>query len=299
MRIIAIFAELTNQANPLPTMNRILLPIALVLTLVNGCAPGTSKKGKGAPAAVPAPDTVRMEARPEIPQAARMVIQAYPDQRLSYADNKLVFADGTSIVFDDGVEKDFVTKLDNADVEDMFSLDYDRNDRPAYLADAGRSRCEALFKKMYGRSAAKVRKNLVDVPWFGQTVKFTRVNGANRQLEKVAREIAGKYPELKKYMKSSGTFYWRKVRGANRQSAHSYGIAIDINAEYSDYWLWTYPGASETQEIAYVNRIPLEIVEVFEKHGFIWGGRWYHFDTMHFEYRPEYKTTPGFLRELQ
>jgi len=20
---------------------------------------------------------------------------------------------------------------------------------------------------------------------------------------------------------------------------------------------------------------------------FIWGGRWYHFDTMHFEYRPE------------
>jgi hypothetical protein len=26
---------------------------------------------------------------------------------------------------------------------------------------------------------------------------------------------------------------------------------------------------------------------VFEKHGFIWGGKWYHYDTMHFEYRPE------------
>ncbi|WP_265937085.1 M15 family metallopeptidase [Aliarcobacter butzleri] len=26
---------------------------------------------------------------------------------------------------------------------------------------------------------------------------------------------------------------------------------------------------------------------MFEKYGFIWGGRWYHFDTMHFEYRPE------------
>lgn len=24
-----------------------------------------------------------------------------------------------------------------------------------------------------------------------------------------------------------------------------------------------------------------------ERHGFIWGGRWYHYDTMHFEYRPE------------
>ena len=37
----------------------------------------------------------------------------------------------------------------------------------------------------------------------------------------------------------------------------------------------------------YRNRIPWEIVEVFEKHGFVWDGKWYHFDTMHFEYRPE------------
>ena len=101
-----------------------------------------------------------------------------------------------------------------------------------------------------------------------------------------------RYSELSEYMKSSGTFYWRKVRGAKRQSAHSYGIAIDINTEYSDYWQWKYPKASETQEIAYANRIPLEIVAVFEKYGFVWGGRWYHYDTMHFEYRPEINPIP-------
>ena len=28
-------------------------------------------------------------------------------------------------------------------------------------------------------------------------------------------------------------------------------------------------------------------VGLSEKHGFIWGGKWYHYDTMHFEYRPE------------
>ena len=28
-------------------------------------------------------------------------------------------------------------------------------------------------------------------------------------------------------------------------------------------------------------------VRVFEKHWFIRGGRWHHYDTMHFEYRPE------------
>ena len=35
------------------------------------------------------------------------------------------------------------------------------------------------------------------------------------------------------------------------------------------------------------NSYPQEIVDIFEKHGFIWGGKWSHFDLMHFEYRPE------------
>lgn len=38
------------------------------------------------------------------------------------------------------------------------------------------------------------------------------------------------------------------------------------------------------------HEIPLEIVHIFEQHGFIWGGKWYHYDTMHFEYRPEMTT---------
>ena len=105
-------------------------------------------------------------------------------------------------------------------------------------------------------------------------------------LKKVAAELA-KYPELKKYLKSSGTFYWRTVRGAKRQSAHSYGIAFDIGVDHSDYWLWKNKGAGETAKIKYANRIPRQIVEIFRKHGFIWGGAWYHYDTMHFEYRPE------------
>lgn len=83
------------------------------------------------------------------------------------------------------------------------------------------------------------------------------------------------------------TFYWRQVRGVKRQSAHSYGIALDIAVGYSHYWLWSNPKANENTKVIYKNSIPKEIVEVFEKYGFVWGGRWYHFDTMHFEYRPE------------
>ena len=115
---------------------------------------------------------------------------------------------------------------------------------------------------------------------------FTSVNEADVRLKEVAEELSA-HPELIKYLTGASTFYWRKVRGADRMSAHSYGIAIDINVNMSDYWLWANKNVTETDVIEYRNRIPLEIVEVFEKHGFIWGGRWYHYDTMHFEFRPE------------
>lgn len=193
------------------------------------------------------------------------------------------------MIYDDGREKDFPTMLDDSDMEDMFYVAYEQPSEgqvPEYLADAGRSRNEDLFKKMYGNSSATVQKKLVNVPWFGQNVKFTSVNGAADQLKKVAEELE-RYPELRKYLKSSGTFYWRPVRGAKRLSAHSYGIAFDIGVDHSDYWLWKNSGANETAKIKYANRIPHQIVDIFRKHGFIWGGSWYHFDTMHFEYRPE------------
>jgi len=35
-----------------------------------------------------------------------------------------------------------------------------------------------------------------------------------------------------------------------------------------------------------------EIIDIFERRGFIWGGKWSHYDTMHFEYRPELLTAP-------
>ena len=222
-----------------------------------------------------------------VPDKARILITAYPEQNLKYSDNHIIFSDGTDIIYNDGINKDFSRMLDESDIEDMFSMKYITNNYPEYLQDAGRSRCEAFFKKMYGENAKAVKQNLVKVNWFGETIKFTKINGAAEQLNKIADEIRQNHPELIPYMKSSGTFYWRKVRNANRQSSHSYGIAIDIAVNQSDYWKWGNPKAKETDEISYKNRIPIKVVEIFEKYGFVWGGRWYHYDTMHFEYRPE------------
>jgi hypothetical protein len=71
-------------------------------------------------------------------------------------------------------------------------------------------------------------------------------------------------------------------------SMHAYAAAIDLNLAVSDYWFWQKPKNGKADApIPYRNRMPRAIIDIFEKHGFIWGGRWYHYDTMHFEYRPE------------
>lgn len=234
-------------------------------------------------------DTLAPSAKSDIPRGASILMAVYPDAVKGY-DSKsgtLLMADGERILYDDGREKDFVFKLDHSDPEDMFSLQYTRTgDTPEYLADAGRSRCEELFKAMYGQDEKQVRANLGAVDWLGTKVMFNSRNGAADSLAAVARELKA-HPELKQAASGPQTFYWRKVRGADRLSAHAYGIAIDVGVPMSDYWLWANPGAAETARISYKNRMPLELVRIFERHGFVWGGNWYHYDTMHFEFRPE------------
>ncbi len=184
--------------------------------------------------------------------------------------------------------------LDNTSIADQFAFRYPAGadpTPPARNTDPGRMRCVLMYKKIYGSSAAEVRGRLVTVAWLprhgGGSVRFTSVNGAAKALEAVSAELDALPDSFITYcMPTAGTFNWRAVRGtAERLSAHSFGIAIDINTKYSDYWLWA--GKKDAVSIPYRNRLPKEVVEIFERHGFVWGGRWYHYDTMHFEYRPE------------
>jgi hypothetical protein len=119
-------------------------------------------------------------------------------------------------------------------------------------------------------------------------LNFSKINNANLALIKVSKDL-DEHPEWKKYLTNiGGTFNWRKISGTNRLSAHSFGITIDINTSFSNYWQWDCGCKDENKKLTYKNRIPDGIIEIFEKHGFIWGGRWKHYDTMHFEYRPEF-----------
>lgn len=143
---------------------------------------------------------------------------------------------------------------------------------------------------MYGKSANEVKANLVPIFWLPKTINkslmITSINGINKKLQAVSNDLDKLPDSLKKYITNpAGTFNWRTISGTERFSTHCFGIAIDINVDHSNYWKWDNRDTGQT--LSYRNRIPIEVVEVFERHGFIWGGKWYHYDTMHFEYRPE------------
>lgn len=226
-----------------------------------------------------------------IPEGAKRLIEAYPTHIVGYEDNMIIFADGERLVYDDGKQRSTVEMHIEQDVEDIFYQEYDtRCFPPAYGYDPGRYRSAALFDKIYGRNREEVIANLVKVAWcpsFGcDSLLFSRQAGAAEALKRVSDEFELR-PELREWVVDAQTFCYRNIAGTNRRSPHSYGFAIDISVAKSHYWRWVYPYADEYQRITYFNNINLEVVEIFEKHGFIWGGRWYHFDTMHFEYRPE------------
>lgn len=222
------------------------------------------------------------------------LVAAYPDALERIDGDTLVWRDGTRTPMSDGqATKPFTTWLANPDLDDIFAIPYPSGDPkpPAKDSDPGRARPAALFDKMYGDCRkGDVEKNLVTVRWLprktNQRLRVTRINGVDRKLAAVSDDLDALPARFDTYLfPAAGAYVCRTIAGTDRTSAHGQGIAVDIALKHSHYWRWSKPDSSGA--IAWRNDIPLEIVRIFEKHGFIWGGRWYHYDTMHFEYRPE------------
>jgi len=102
---------------------------------------------------------------------------------------------------------------------------------------------------------------------------------------------------------------WRNIASSENRSYHAYGAAIDLMPKSSSglevYWLWTSGKNIEWWNVPYSRRLhpPNEVIKIFESFGFIWGGKWRYYDTIHFEYRPEILILSGMaiadLRDLR
>jgi hypothetical protein len=258
---------------------RLVLPIALIINMLLGVA-GNAQDRYGA-----APQNIK--------ESMDRLVRAYPDKIRGHDNDFLILRNGVKFQISDGrTDKTFEKLLEEPDIDDMFYSRYPLGTepgQPAINVDPGRVRFEPLFVAMYGDcNKNEVAKNLRTIPWLpkhaGGSIAITAVNGVASALEAVSRELDELPGNLIKYVKPlAGTYNCRKIAGTNLKSMHAYGAAVDINIRYTNYWRW----AKGEQEPVWRNQIPIKIVRIFEKHGFIWGGYWYHYDTMHFEYRPE------------
>ncbi len=223
------------------------------------------------------------------------LMMAYPEYVQGVQkDNKehvyLVMKSGRKILYDDKRQKSFEEKLNNPDLQDMLEQVYPLGSVTKLMDknfDPGRSRVYELINDVYGNSRQQIEKNMMPVNTGYGVYSFNKNNKAAESLKAASKELL----ELAKINKRiggflapcQGTYNYRVISGTGRLSPHSYGIAIDLASDKRDYWKWASPEQGQQRLLSYSK----EVVEVFEKNNFVWGGKWGHFDILHFEYRPE------------
>lgn len=219
--------------------------------------------------------------------------EGYPDVIRSADEHSVVLNNGTVLSYQTTQSRDsWNLKIEHADLATQLQQRYDSggiDTPPPYLFDPGRLRYQPFFQALYGKDKKEIEANLATVIWptlkGNKKLLFTRVNGVDKKLASIGHEIS-KLPKSDRiWAEGADTYCYRTIQDTDRLSMHSFGIAIDLSPGKTQYWKGE--ASSETARIGYKNTMPLSIVRIFEKHGFIWGGRWYHYDTMHFEYRPE------------
>ena len=223
------------------------------------------------------------------------LVRAYPEELAGYDATYLIWRDGTRMPYSGGrLDKTFEEMLRHGSILDQVRLPYPTGVAATALvpqSDPGRVRNRAFFDKMYGDCwRGEVTPRLAPVVWlprsWGRAIRATSVNGVAARLAEVSEELDALPASVKRYVyPPAGTYNCRIVADTGEPSMHSWGAAIDINSVYAEYWLWPRPASAGT--------LPAEIIDIFERHGFIWGGKWSHYDTMHFEYRPELLNIPS------
>lgn len=161
-------------------------------------------------------------------------------------------------------------------------------------------RSEDIIDRLFGDgSRGKTGMRLVTVRFLEfHVVVNQRIAKAFRGVAAQCRALRNSDPHVAAFFRHLAHiegFSNRDVAGTSERSYHSYGLAVDLiprsfygKASYWR-WLWVRHKSEKWWATPYSQRwmVPRSVVSAFEKHGFVWGGKWLFFDTMHFEYKPE------------
>lgn len=176
---------------------------------------------------------------------------------------------------------------------------YSEEERYQYLFGTGVTYWTTKNKPKGYRSKESALKNMTEVTvkvWLSGS-RGRRVSGKKKL--KVNRKLAGEVKQIFKEIyelpekfpidtlvgfrwNSAGEVSGPLLKDTTVMSAHAYGAAIDINMYQNDYYVGPNHDYRDKNNKFY---IPESVKEIFEKHGWYWGGNFsICTDTMHFQY---------------
>jgi len=152
----------------------------------------------------------------------------------------------------------------------------------------------AFYGALYGGLRRdEIERQLERIDFLGYRINIHRdIAEILKQVDADIRKLNGGNAFITS-LGSIESYSYRVIAGTQRMSYHSLGLAIDIQPRSlggkAIYWLWE-RGRNEDWMLIPLDRRwspPEDVIEIFERAGFIWGGKWAFYDNMHFEYRPE------------
>ena len=142
---------------------------------------------------------------------------------------------------------------------------------------------QSTLKERFGEFAVRLDRGdevIVEPSWVelnvvGATVPILGTVSCHREIISALRRALGELERrgLERLVDRgdyAGCFAAKDIPTTGAVSRHAWGVAIDLNAGANPY------GERSTQD--------RRLVEVMERNGFAWGGRWPTPDAMHFEY---------------
>lgn len=148
------------------------------------------------------------------------------------------------------------------------------------------------------RTRGAADKHIVKATFLGKSVNIHEklriplmaVEGEIKRLANSDSEVSSWVTNLER----CDGFNWREIADSGNRSVHSLGIAVDILpkgwGQKNLYWQWRRDIAGDAWVRTPLSRrwlVPDKVVEIFERHGFVYGGKWKIWDNMHMEYKPE------------
>jgi len=157
----------------------------------------------------------------------------------------------------------------------------------------------SFFEAIYDTSTRKdVERHITKTMFLGKQVSVhEEIVELLARVEEQILAAAQTDDAVKAFMESISSiegYSWRQIRDTNGISFHSMGLAIDILPRSWQnkiiYWNWEKNKGNEDWMLIPLSERwmpPKRVIDIFEKEGFVWGGKWTVWDNMHFEYRPE------------